>query len=91
MITERKIRHTLQQLGDTSDEVRAVLWARGIKGYRQNATCCPIALYLRHELDGVFVVGASEAGVGRICSVLPDACVDFIAAFDHGSYPELRA
>lgn len=84
----------LVHLGDTEDEIAAALRARGIKGRRKEACTCPIANFLvavfgeecHPEVDDdITFLGWNP----KERLAVPAAVLDFIEAFDLGSYPQL--
>lgn len=84
-------RDELEKLGRTKEEVRTSLLAMGIKGW-SGADQCPIACYLRTLGAPRPTVGRYDYGTGRLLEggKLPDACQEFVVAFDQDDYPELR-
>jgi len=88
----------LAGLGDTPDAIAARLAAAGITGTLSDASCCPIAAWLRRVepgLDLAAVLGDViylRTGTGVETTVTtPDAVNEFTALFDTGRYPSLIA
>lgn len=88
--------------GNSAGNVADALKKRGITGERGNCQTCPIAVYLRNELDredftSIFVdpeimnaVVITPLGTRMVTVSLPRAVTRFIGAFDYdGSYGDL--
>lgn len=88
----------IKSLGQTPEEVTLALREKGIKGYRQMASSCPIARYLnacgfprvtvassakRYQNEFVEKEHDAEESVS-----LPKGVQDWITRFDDGQYPE---
>lgn len=81
----------LAALPDTADGIAAHLLARGIRGARQNAECCPIANYLTGEgFTRVYVIETEASAEEQwLCVDLPASVTEFIDRIDDGEWPEL--
>jgi hypothetical protein len=85
----------LEQLGETPEQVAEALKAKGFKGKRKRAHCCPIYQYLTsHGLD----VGVSPSEIAlydtttKGCDITaPLPIKQFIYDFDLGKYPDLES
>lgn len=82
-------------LGETPKQVSEALQARGIKGYRQIASRCPIAHYLNacgfpHVTVATYAhrYSTSKAENAEEMVSLPKVVKDWIYDFDNGKYPE---
>lgn len=85
----------VKSLGETPESVTEALRAKGIKGYRCRASCCPVANYLK-------ACGFPEVSIGSRALrfsgptasdsdeqvSLPSGVRDWISQFDDGGYPE---
>jgi hypothetical protein len=91
---KRLVLYLLNQLGETPEEVAESLKAKGLKGKRKRAHCCPIYQYLTsHGLD----VGVSPNEIvlyditTKGCDITaPLPIKQFIYDFDDGKYPNLE-
>lgn len=87
----------LESLGPDIVAVADTLRRAGIRGRRHDAFCCPVALYVAAGLgcpdndNDHIAVGTDEVLVDDDEIELPDHVVDFVTAFDNGSYPDLEA
>jgi hypothetical protein len=84
----------LAALPTTADDIAAHLHAKGIRGLRRRAGCCPVANYLVGAGFDEATVGPTEIhawteGSGELESVTPWWLTDFIVRFDEGDFPEL--
>ena len=81
-------------LGDTPEKVTEALKAKGVRGYRQSASSCPIAKYLNACGFPVVTVCTSakryrdKAEDSEESITLPNGVKNWIIAFDEGKYPE---
>lgn len=85
----------VDSLGVTSEEVLIALRAKGIKGYRQSASQCPIAKYLNACGFPKVTVCTSAKYYGERSQdwseqsiSLPPGVVKWTIDFDNGKYPE---
>jgi hypothetical protein len=90
-----KLESALTALGTSPDKCAEQLKFRGITGVPNASGFCPVANYLKKELDSqVFINGGVVAFGTNINDIddywLPQPVSEFIAAFDSGKYPELR-
>lgn len=93
----------LVDLGDDAGSVATTLEMRGVAGERGTSTNCPVAVYLRDELDpenwrGISVgsrciSAIASTAAGRRCVTtytIPPGIEKFIEEFDAGTaYPKL--
>ena len=91
-----RIAELIAELGDTPDAIAYHLAESRITGRRADATCCPLAVYLRRAeqgLDWVEVYGpAIDVGTldGHTVSLsMPDEVYEFVTLFDTERYPHL--
>lgn len=90
-VTPRKIKRALRELGQTPDQIAETLQFLGIKGWRQDASHCPIANYMRMRFEPHGYVGAGGGTVsvnGESVNCSP-AVRDFIRLFDSGLFSTL--
>lgn len=94
--TEEELEALLASLGDSADAVATSLEVAEIKGRREEASCCPVARWLRRETGlSCISVDLSQIHVwaGRdldqITVRTPPAVNDFVGHFDDHGYPEL--
>jgi hypothetical protein len=83
----------LDALGSTSDEIAAELARRGIRGWREEAGECPIAVYLHAALGssdpGGCTVTADDVLAAGVHVAPSPAVGEFVIRFDAGAYPHL--
>ena len=91
-----RIADLIADLGDTPDAIAYHLAEAGITGTRSDATCCPIANYLRRAepcIDLVDVLGdvidVYTITGHRATLTAPDEVNEFISLFDTERYPHL--
>ena len=105
MNIQEKLELTLNNIGDTPDEIAAFLEGQGVKGYRGAAYVCVLANYLRSVFDLSTSVGREEVVLreqleGRSASGhpnfrivarlrLPNHVKKFTTGFDSGNFPTL--
>src|SRR5258708_244708 len=91
MMTPIEVRRALNRLGGDANRIAAALYSLEIKGKKYDAEECPLARYLKKtcRADAVKVDEYCVEVAGSKLAT-PDACHDFIAAFDYGDYPELE-
>ena len=90
MTKAEKAAKLLAGLGDTPEEMRAMLAGAGFVGVIEDPYLCPCGTCLKEHLG-------YDVGVGTYVNVPPDSkwtdtpehVRHFIAAFDSGEYPEL--
>lgn len=84
--------------GGSTIAIAAHLYALGVRGERKNATCCPVANWLRLLFgadcepvvdEGSVHVQAFEDGPLAQWIDPPDAIDDLISAIDSGGYSDL--
>ncbi|HVX13332.1 MAG TPA: hypothetical protein VHC22_19260 [Pirellulales bacterium] len=88
----------LDQMGANSEEVASTLRAAGVQGVRNTVRVLnPIVRYVqnmlrRDNLDADVMTGNTIRihGAGGQEVVLPKAIVDFLDAFNQGTYPDLE-
>lgn len=96
--TRNKIKEALRALGNSHAAIAESLKAKGIRAVSGplRATTCPIAVFLKGELNGLEV----SVGIGTACYEengraqhlrLSNPVYNFIYQFDHKHYPELEA
>jgi hypothetical protein len=87
-----RVRSLLDSLPKTPDKIAGFLQAEGIKGFRETASLCPIANYLRRELEykAISIITTCVL-IGNISGVvrLPEYVTDFVIKFDGDEYPFL--
>jgi hypothetical protein len=79
----------LAGLGDTPEEIRAMLVGAGYKGVRFSPTSCPCGACLRDHLGEHISIGNNSADHCGSRSWLSEPVADFTLNFDAGLYPEL--
>jgi hypothetical protein len=96
-ITDR-LADLIADLGDTADAIAYRLAEAGITGQPTDATCCPIANYLRKvepSIDYVAVLGDAvdvlTTADDDVHLTVSDAVNDFVSRFDLTQYPHLIA
>jgi hypothetical protein len=87
------IKQLISDLGKTEEEIVETLRLKGIKGYRQIHSKCPIANYLKKELRIDYVsVGNCKISTSLNSYYINDSHINnFIKNFDNGEYPFLEA
>lgn len=85
----------LQLLGNSADEVAASLKAQGIQGIRNTARFLnPICRFVQASLTldplDVEILDTDRADGSHYETPLPRPALDFLAAFDHQGYPDLK-
>lgn len=93
-----RIAELLAELGDTADAIAYRLTDAGITGSRSDATCCPIANYLRRRVPGIDSIAVFGDSIDvntvtgeNVTVAAPDPVYEFVALFDTENYPHLRA
>ncbi|WP_433297431.1 hypothetical protein ACQP2F_41010 [Actinoplanes sp. CA-030573] len=91
-----RIAELITDLGDTPDAIAYHLAEAGITGRRGEATCCPIAVYLRRAEPGIDWIGVFDDAIDVLtetaCDLhlnVSDAVGEFVALFDIERYPHL--
>ncbi|MEU7907942.1 hypothetical protein [Actinoplanes sp. NPDC049118] len=91
-----RIADLIAELGDTPDAIAHHLAEAGVTGRRADATCCPVANYLRRAepcITDVDVYGDTIDAwtvTGVLAHVLaPDEIHEFVTLFDTQRYPHL--
>ena len=89
-----QVKEALDALGKNAGEVAATLRRLRITGIPEVCASCPVARYLRSVTQKEIECDYKETwngGSGEICSVpIPDPVRDFMFAFDHGGFRELK-
>jgi hypothetical protein len=90
------LKHLLDGMGNTPDEIAAFLEGQGCVGDRGHTYRCPVATYVRRVTGRLAVihtavvrVGDSETGRTVEWTKTPNPVRDFVARFDGGQYPNL--
>jgi len=87
------VQAAVEKLGElgSADAIARLLAREGIRGARGLSAICPLAVYLSRVVGKPVTVGMTSWYINdEFGGDLPDAVVDFIAAFDDdGAYPEL--
>lgn len=87
------LKKVLRNLPNSADKIAELLESKNIKGKKDGAQRCPLAIYLNQIiLDGEILVGIGYARDTQETTrvKLPDAAIRFVFAFDHGQYPNLE-
>jgi hypothetical protein len=99
MASSHPVARMLQDLGNTADDVAAVLKAQKIQGVRNTVRMLnPIVRYVGSLVSGARDMDLIEAGTLRITFLngsvervtLPEAIREFLDAFNTKAYPELE-
>ena len=92
----RNITIALRELGQTADEVAASLRAEGCIGIRNDVVLSPVAKYINCAVPQILVPIVSTNHITVITHErttvevpLPQAVVEFLAAFNDGAYDDL--
>jgi hypothetical protein len=86
----------LTGLGQTPDEVAESLRAAGVTGKREDAECCPVAIWLKRATGADPYVDCEAASVRYVPDApevetsSPMAVRGFVVRFDHHQYPDLE-
>lgn len=87
----QRVQRALVSLGDSADKVAESLRKKRVKGMVLNPIHCPLSNYLKKRGFAGEISVFSETAYVRKCRVwLPDACTNFVSAFDDGSYKDLE-
>jgi len=78
-------------LGDTPDEIAAMLEGAGYLGLRGNPYSCPCGACLSDHLGRPIHVSSESCSNGHESAPLSEAVMDFVSSFDDGLYPSLEA
>lgn len=94
---KERIEQMLAGLGDSGFRVAEALEARGVTGFREDCTSCPVANLIKSEVPLLVEASQDDFGVtdeyvrlpggGRVD--LPEAVAEFVSDFDAGRYIEL--
>ena len=95
MELQEKITSTLNDLGNTTDDIAAFLEGQGVKGQKLITNQCVLANYLQNVFN--LLVFVNDDGSGHIILPnksfiifqLPEPVRHFIHKFDTGWYPNL--
>jgi hypothetical protein len=97
--TDEELVALLASLGDSADEVADALYAAGVRGKPDDATCCPVANWLGQESglepyverEGVclYLDLDEQEEQPQLRAETPAAVAEFIRRFDHDDYPQL--
>lgn len=94
---KERIEKMLAGLGDSGFQVAEALEARGVTGFREDCTSCPVANLIKSEVPALVDAAQEDFGVTdeyvRLPSGervdLPPAIAEFVHDFDNGRYLEL--
>ena len=98
--TDEELAALLASLGSSADEVADALYAAGVRGKPDDATCCPVANWLSEETG--FEPYVEREGVclyldidindeqPQLRAETPAAVAEFIRRFDHDGYRDLN-
>lgn len=98
--TDEELVALLASLGNSADAVADTLYAAGVRGKPDDATCCPVANWLSQEAglepyverEGVCLyldIDQDFEVQPQLRADTPPAVAEFIQRFDHDGYPEL--
>lgn len=90
-VTRRKVNRALRKLGRDPETIANTLQSLGVKGWRQDASHCPIANYLRMKFDshGYVAAGGGSVSVNGTDVYCSSAVNGFIRQFDVGDFSNL--